>query len=257
MPLQITLELEVAEPVALLGRGGEALYGLVLSILSRRDRIRAHQVHQDPAPPPFALSDVLGTVERQGRQILLQPNQPYRFVLSLLDDELAPLFLETLLAGPRDPWRLGQAPIQRIQPADLRLKTYAELQTPAHPSVQRLRFRFLTPTSFRFHDLNWVFPDPDRVFRSLWTRWHRYAPVALGDPPEFSRIRVERYHLETRAVHFYRYLVVGFVGEVHYRIPEDLQANPVLQILTAFAPFAGVGYQTARGLGRVRTWLTP
>jgi CRISPR/Cas system endoribonuclease Cas6 (RAMP superfamily) len=67
---------------------------------------------------------------------------------------------------------------------------------------------------------------------------------------------VSRYRLRTELVTFgsgRRGRVGGFVGQCRFAI---LDAAPrwrrYVSLLAAFAPFAGVGYRTAMGLGQVK-----
>ncbi len=252
MPALLKLTFEVREPARVLGHGGEALYGLVLRILASGNRLYAHRIHQSKEPPPFSVSNIRGQKHRDHEYIVLEAGRPYSFVIGFIEDQVGALFLRSLQRSEN--WPLGGVPLAFQEVQVIRQADYLILAQQEPGNRRILRFHFLTPTSFRHENWNMPVPLPQWVFGSLWHRWHRYAPLSLGDPPDFSLLRIRRYQLETRAVHFYRYLVVGAVGEIEYEIPEVLLGHrePILA-LTAFAPYAGVGYQTARGLGRVKT----
>jgi CRISPR-associated endoribonuclease Cas6 len=103
-----------------------------------------------------------------------------------------------------------------------------------------------------------VFPLPRLVFGSLLSRWNHCAPLPLA--PELveafdTGIDVDRYTLNTQMQDFGRYqLQVGFVGQCTFGTRKGVAAEVVwgMQLLAAFAFFAGVGYRTTMGMGQVR-----
>ena len=265
MPEAFEIHFSVKEPVALLGLGGEALYGLTMNLLGLVDLTVARRLHQSPSPPPFALSPVLKLsekAERRNQQTLLRENVVYRFFLSTLTPEMLELWIAGIhqVFKHRKPLFLGGVPfvLEKFHPRQAIL--YPDLVTfGRETAARRLAFHFLSPTTFR-RDPDGVaqyrvFPTPEYVFSSLWTRWHLFSEVPLGsEPPDFSLIRVQRYQLRTVGVRFYGYQVIGFLGQVVYEVPPSLdEFRSLLVTLTAFAPYSGVGYHCAMGLGRVRT----
>jgi len=116
-------------------------------------------------------------------------------------------------------------------------------------------FGFRSPTSFRSQGQQLLFPTPDLFFGSLMQRWNAFArkKVTREIAEDFRKILVTRYSLETQEVSFSDYKIIGFTGEVCYRIPPgtDPVVKKVVNALARLAPFAGVGYKTPMGLGWV------
>lgn len=144
---------------------------------------------------------------------------------------------------------------------------YAELvalgRKAAVADERRVRLEFRSPTAFRRGDGGFsVFPDPERVFRSLLWRWHDVSglpPLDAYDADQFvAALLVEEYQLAST---FERHhdgkgrsrVEKGFTGWCEYSLgprPRS-EALEVLHTLAAFAAFSGVGQATARGWGQV------
>jgi CRISPR-associated endoribonuclease Cas6 len=114
--------------------------------------------------------------------------------------------------------------------------------------------QFVAPTSFRAGEVQDIFPKPERVFGSLLVAWQSFAPVPfdLALAEIFPLIRVSAYELRTELIHFARYKVIGFKGQVTYTHPRevDTTTRQAVNALADFAFFAGVGYKTTMGLGQ-------
>ncbi len=99
-------------------------------------------------------------------------------------------------------------------------------------------------------------PRPDLVFGSLMDKWNALSPVAVS--PDARRYAAEcmavaAYELRSRAWPFKDALIVGGVGRCRYvMITQDRYWMSVIQLLADWALFAGVGAQTASGLGQAR-----
>jgi CRISPR-associated endoribonuclease Cas6 len=102
--------------------------------------------------------------------------------------------------------------------------------------------------------MNSILPKPERVFGSLLTAWQSFAPVPfdLALAEIFPLIRVSAYELRTELIHFARYKVIGFKGQVTYTYPREVDATTrqALNVLADFAFFAGAGYKTTMGFGQ-------
>ena len=126
-----------------------------------------------------------------------------------------------------------------------------------------LQFRFITPTAItkrgrgntRYVSL---YPDPLSVFSGLARRWQALdgpkLPNDLEDFIEGGGCVVSRHQLQTIEFNIERHTQIGFVGRVVYecRKTDRIEYIAALNALARLAPFTGVGYQTARGMGAVR-----
>ncbi len=138
--------------------------------------------------------------------------------------------------------------------------TYQDLAAP-HLLVQKspnryVELEFASPTTFRSGGRNVPVPMPDLVFGSLMDKWNALSPVAVS--PDARRYAAEcmavaSYELHSRVWPFKDALIVGGVGRCRYVMTtQDRYWMSVIQLLTDWALFAGVGAQTASGLGQAR-----
>jgi CRISPR-associated endoribonuclease Cas6 len=125
------------------------------------------------------------------------------------------------------------------------------------------QFRFITPTAItkRGHGHRRyvsLYPDPLSVFSGLARRWQALnGPKLPHDLEEFIESGgcvVSRYNLQTIEFSMEGHSQIGFVGRVVYkcRTKDQVEYIAALNALARLAPFTGVGYQTARGMGAVR-----
>jgi len=134
--------------------------------------------------------------------------------------------------------------------------SYADLINHAPQTNRRIVLRFLTPTSFRRGNMDFLLPDPRLVFRSYRKRFEEFYSVAfLADFEE----QVE-YHtgisnlkrLQTEIIKTKRIPLLGFTGRVTYEI--DRKASPDLifqmNLLAEYAFFCGTGRKTTMGMGQ-------
>ncbi len=127
------------------------------------------------------------------------------------------------------------------------------------PPADTLTLRFVTPTAFRSHDRDILWPDP----RLLWQSWARaWNAHAAADVPQIAedallacaeRILLGPYHLQTRAMRFKGVAQTGFVGECAFGLG-DLSAEErhLATVLAEFAFYAGTGRKTGIGMGQTR-----
>jgi len=131
------------------------------------------------------------------------------------------------------------------------------------PSWLRFEFTFLTLTAFRMKGGNGrsfvnLFPDPNTLFRGLADRWQALdgpeLPATLADFLTQGGCVVSGYNLHTKTIRLKERTQVGFLGTTTFEcLDSDTAHVAALNQLTRFAFFAGVGYQTARGMGAVTT----
>ena len=140
-------------------------------------------------------------------------------------------------------------------------RSYADLSANGRAEV-RIRLCFLSPTSFRSHDMHFPLPDPALVYQSWLTRWNAFAPeelrinVALLDVVA-AHVAVGRYSLRTEMVDLgSNRKMVGFVGSVQFNV---VRAGKIgdewlrrLNLLADYAAFCGTGHKTAHGMGQTR-----
>jgi CRISPR/Cas system endoribonuclease Cas6 (RAMP superfamily) len=144
------------------------------------------------------------------------------------------------------------------------VKTWHDLTLPTKHT--ELAFHFMTPTAVTRQDsqrqrYTALHPDPVTIFTQLAHRWQ-----ALGGPPLADGLAdylndggcvTKKYDLSTVEFRHRQRTQLGFVGYITYLCRQsDADCVQTLNWLTRLAPFAGVGYQTTRGMGAVATKFT-
>jgi CRISPR-associated endoribonuclease Cas6 len=238
------------------------------------------------ADAPYAHAAVLNaikTVDSAASQRLHDAKRDKRFTVSLVDDgHRDPILRVSILADDDHDYasillaafasqhklQLGRATVDVRNVAISGtpwsgVASWADLLQDDAQSI--MRFEFVTPTAITKEDdqgrrFTSPLPVPNDIFRSLARRWK-----GLGGPPlpdnlddflqtggcviAFHRLHTVEFQISERTQ-------IGFQGYVtyHCRKPDPVYVT-ALNALTRMAFFTGVGYQTARGMGLVRTEL--
>ena len=145
----------------------------------------------------------------------------------------------------RDPWA-GQ----------VEQRSWADSYLSASEPPERWAVRLLTPTAFSGERAHMVFPLPNLLLGSWLRRWQAFGPILLPDDL-VERVRAglvpSAYRLKTAAVRHGRRLHIGAVGTLGMRAlglkPEERAA---VDLLAAYAFWAGSGHHTAQGMGLTR-----
>lgn len=240
--------------------GGQEIHGLVFRLLQELNPELSGWLHKEK-DKPFTLSSLRGITTAEPA---LAPGGEYRFRATALNAHMIGI-LEVLgrnwtgkeiqvgtarcigsqVIPERPPWATSAHSPTRWDYRDL---------FNSSTSSPRLRFRFVSPTTFRQRGRQQLFPLPENVFGSLLDRWNRFSPLQMPESLRegMSELLVARYDLHTRLIPFRNYKMIGFVGQVEYQVPEG--SNPIeamaLGCLARFAWFAGMGYKTTMGLGQ-------
>jgi len=255
------IALRIESDLVLPGLGGEALHGLLFEVLRGHDASYAEHLHGEIAKP-FCLSGMLTKYPRREGRLHIPTDGRIEFRLGLLTDEIIEHVLAAFgaLAMSGAPVRIGNASA-RVEGISFQPGTHPLVRSTTYPALlqqasqeNRVTLQFLSPTSFRAGDVQDILPRPERIFSSVFEAWQAFAAVPF-DPAfaqVFALIRVSAYDLQTELIHFSRYKVIGFKGQVSYTYPREVDAwtRQALNALADFAFFSGVGYKTTMGLGQ-------
>ena len=251
MPYTLTFPLPPPEAAALPPYPGRAFHALFYQWLALGDYSLSTRVHDDDGPRPFTVSPL----HRVDGQPTLR--------LTLLDDALWPALSRGIALTPTVEVLSCPLTLPAGGP-QVEQRSYTDLAANARTET-RLRLRFLSPTSFRSHEMHYPLPDPALVYQSWLARWNEFAPpdvrinVALLDIVT-AHVAVSRYDLRTEMVDLgENRKVVGFVGVVQYNV---IRAGMIgeewlrrLNLLADYATFCGTGHKTAQGMGMTERTL--
>jgi CRISPR-associated endoribonuclease Cas6 len=241
---------------------GALAYAAALDLFLRLDPAFSRSLHDDAPEKPFTVSPLSGPFERQGSDLLLNPEAIYTWRISGLTVPVSDRLLE--LSPAAGGVRVGEAIFTITAAAtrleehpDARQESYQALQArwKEEPPAETVRLRFLTPTTFRVGRHEQPFPLPRWVFGSLRDVWNAFAPEPLELPEELieTRVLLSNWRGETRRVELGHRRTVGFLGAFTYRVLDPSpELRRVIGMLAEFAFYAGVGWQTTCGMGQVR-----
>jgi CRISPR-associated endoribonuclease Cas6 len=269
---------------------GPALQGMFLHLIREVDPALCQRLHDDSKYRPYTLSP-LGIGEptpdpsQEGKNTPLRPPQggnaflgfrlprsrrisaetPCYLRITLLEDMLFPPFSQYFLSREEPTFRLGETEfaVTNVQGTSDHTNpwstywSYAELiERASQKKNRRISLRFLTPTSFRFGDVDLPLPFPRLVFRSFMKRFEEFYQVAFL--PDFEE-QVERYtgisnlyHVNTDMIRTKKVHLIGFTGRVTYEISKKAPPDLVFQmnLLADYAFFCGTGKKTTVGMGQ-------
>lgn len=139
--------------------------------------------------------------------------------------------------------------------------TWADLTAPCRGN--RIEFDFVTPTAFTKSDgcgnrFVSVLPEPVDVFNCLVNRWNGlggpHLPSSLIEYIDSGGCVVSDINIRCVTSQLRERVQKGVTGRVTYELSErDPACASAMHQLARLAFFSGVGYQTARGMGAVKT----
>ncbi|MBC7252758.1 MAG: CRISPR-associated endoribonuclease Cas6 [Actinobacteria bacterium] len=240
--------------------GGQRFMAVFLDLVRDVDPEMAQTLHDSRGQKPFTVSYLLGDFPGEGAQeVLLDPEKEYALRVTTFDARLGEIWKKVVLPGVEGRRvRIGRESFL-VMGFTLEEEPLAEIYRrhiiEGRGLSDRLVLHFHTPTSFRSGRSNFLFPLPRLVWLSLNKSWSMVAPVELGKDLHVwaeREIKVSRYELRTRILHFDRYRQVGFTGFCEYRLdPSDHERLRVYRLLADFSRYAGLGMKTTMGMGQV------
>ncbi len=265
--LSVVLTLQPRRAVVVPANLGRASHALFLRLLALADAALATQLHDAEGPRPFTCSNLWGARPVRG-EMAISPEETYFLRYTLLSAELSQVWLQQVLPVlPREVDLDNEVFAVRAVTVDSEehpwagSSSYQELSAPfllaQVPIPRRWTLHFASPTAFRSQGMTVPVPMPDLVFGGLLERWNLWSPVTLN--PQVRRFASERvavggYRLRTKALPFKGGgLQIGAVGYCRYvALSGDQYWRAMLSVLAAYAFYAGVGYQTTKGMGQAR-----
>jgi len=276
----ISLTAESSYPI--LGTLGRPVQAWFLGQLTRSNPALASKLHDEQGLKPYTVSTLLDSHSRPLRAgSWVQPGELCWIRITSLNEELSDLIegklikkLPKQLTIHKMNFRVDDVATKRTEHEWAGTTTFSEIaQDAALASAEnRVRMEFASPTAFRSNGLDICIPAPGQIFRSLWEKWNTFAPEPMHVDdlwPQFASDCILADELT--AINSTRWdfsegsgrSATGFTGTVGvYLAPKNkvkLQwqenwdgANVVLQSLTNFSFYSGVGHHTTTGMGQTR-----
>ncbi len=249
---------------------GRANHAALLYRIAQFDHTLAERLHTMEGAKPFTCSSILGAVARRDG-LWVEGGRPYSIRFTGLNAEVSEAIRRCWLESTPDAWVLDDHLFRVVRvTADgsdggwSGATTYQALvdrylERP-QAATARLTIELASPTAFKSEEITMPLPLPDLVFGSLANRWQSFSnePVRLAMRQFAAKhVAVSWFDLHSQAVdHKNHSMRVGATGRVAYHILENdflVTAN----VLADFAMYAGVGVQTAAGMGQCRRLESP
>lgn len=221
---------------------GRALNAWLYRELATKDEGLATTLHDMPGEKPFHIA-----LRRQPEPRIVVSGYS---VLGSFIHHLAATFPERVLLN-------GQWWLRRQADPIVKTASWSDLAAALlKPSPEsRVRFEFLSPTTFRSQGNYLPLPVPQVMFRGLLERWQTWSAVRLdrGAEDALASLVIRRFRISSVAVQL-KGLVPGFVGwaELEARLGPGPYTG-LLGVLGRFAQFAGVGAKVTTGFGCVES----
>lgn len=262
----IVIQLEALTAGSVSAASGRDVHGLWFHHWQAVDRRVADRLHAAQAAQPFTLSPLMGLAAPVQGQIPVTPGTPAWFRATTLTAELSarleaawwPQLPETLMLGAMQ-WRVtGVCTEATAHPwagiGDS--QALAEQHLLAADPPRQWRLDFATPTTFHGAAGHLPFPLPGAVIGSWLRRWEAFGPVqlpaTLADLAQ-QQVMISNYRLHTVPVRDGKRMTIGCVGQATLSAgglkPGERAA---LDLLAAYAFWAGSGHHTTQGMGLTR-----
>jgi CRISPR-associated endoribonuclease Cas6 len=266
MLLAAVVHLRALESGSLPSDTGRAVHGLWFAHWKAVAPQIADELHSVRRAQPFTLSPLMGLARPQAGRLSVGRGDVAWLRVTALDDALAARVESGWLPGLPREVRLGELCWQvtgwTLEPGeqpwagatDASELAQDHLLAANPPTQWRLVFR--TPTTFHGQRGHFPFPLPGALMRSWWRRWQAFGPVRLAEDlveRVEAGLLISGYRLNTVPLRDGRRLTIGCVGTMTINA-RGLKAGErgAVDLLTAYAFWAGTGQHTTQGMGLTR-----
>ena len=253
------LNIVTADRIDLYAMGGKAAHGFFLKMVQDYDPVASEELHRSRPIKPFTLSVHAPTI-RSDKKVSIPEDEHFRLRITVLDEALESIVMASIFQRlESDALHLFAGIPVRLSKTEDQISILEKMSSKAIlkrvVNEVTIDMKFITPTAFRRIQDQYLFPDPELVFGSIYKSWSAYANVELPSPDDsaFRRVRTGRYHLQTRMLRFKGFSQLGFVGAVQYNLERLSDQEKILvSALSHYANWSGVGAKTTMGMGVCR-----
>lgn len=281
MLLSLLISLTATSTAPIFGSLGRPANAWFLRQLTLQQPDLAETLHDGNGIKPYTVSTLLddfgqplqaGKVLQKGESCWLRVTSFEPGLSHVILKDISTKFPERLALYKMN-FRLNGCTLDPAQHPWARQTSYKDLAQKAEfgPKSRLARLEFASPTAFRDNGADTPLPIPAQIFRSLWRRWNQYTPEPMQVHdiwPKFAEACIKI--SELTAVNSERWkfaegtrgAATGFTGTVGFTLLPKRQcgewapywegSEQVLQSLSQFAFYCGVGHHTTVGMGQTR-----
>lgn len=265
--IALIITVRPTEAATLPGHLGRAVYAQALRWIDNDLPQLAAVIHDSQGVKPLTCSSLMGAKREGKNSRVVHPGESYTIRLTSFSPDLSHVMYSWLAKPPPavdlDSVQFEITGITADANIDARagMTTFEALAAPyllakAH-AESRTNLRFVTPTVFKSKGMFVPIALPDLVFGSLTNRWNAYSSVGVHPQTrEFceQKVALSRYDLRSRSLPGKSGGArSGCVGTASYvALSSDGYWRGILQILTDFAFYSGVGSGTTNGMGQAK-----
>ena len=248
------------------GGGEEDLYLLILDVLHKNDKKLVKKIQDSRNERPFTISPLLKGTKSSRGNALFSPDQTACFRVTYLKEKTFESLISGLLFSVNEKESLefadGEILVERVdwqQGKKASFTSFEEIFSQAQDE-KRIILEFCSPTTFENEEER-LLPLPKQVFSSLLKKWNTFSEIKLPGQvrDEFKKIGVVQHRLKTEIVHFSKDKTIGFMGKATYELSEkcDEKTRKVVNALSDFSFYSGIGDKTYKGMGQARRLRNP
>lgn len=146
--------------------------------------------------------------------------------------------------------------VLQVEKVDLESISYGDLFESFYFQEQsfHIRFRFLTPASFKRQGQYMLYPTVRLIFQSLITKFNSFSSEIQLQKEDFLRdlegyAKLEGYKMESTFFALEGANIPAFRGEIQYKIQGPQPMANLVHMLGKFGTFSGVGIKNGMGMG--------
>ena len=125
------------------------------------------------------------------------------------------------------------------------------------PCERRQTLQFLTPIGFKSQDTYQIFPTEELMIKSLWNHWQQHATEVLLEGEDvrtqlIENVQIVDYRLRSTRFPLKGVKIPSFTGKLVLKIHGPEALVRLVNLLTHFGEYSGLGMKTALGMGGYR-----
>ncbi len=276
MLASLVIHLQPLETYEITSSINRFLQPLFYEILKKGDSAIASACHESSSIKPFTISPLFGNFGRTSTKRLVVKGFGYWFRCTILTQDVFDSFAKAIFPMSAEKKQVlldGKKFIVQNVELEKRnrfswgnLSSFGALWDEAQETAKSLKsglpfsfvLRFVSPTTFRRGDINYLFPDPSLVFRSYIRKWNAFSERTFDESSliEYvnSSLVVSSYRLKTEIFDVGDVALQGFKGSCRFSLLKFQKVNtPIVLALAKFAFYAGTGQKTTMGMGMTRS----